>query len=157
MPGPALCKKGHTYGLPSAFLKTASLGTGLEHILISQWFTTSRLLILRVLSALVESQGTRFTETTPPARSTILTMQGMCSFHSGGGLFLALLGTKNNLYPGAHINIAPICLLLSPKVTRSYPDVSRGGMSEHQNHEGDIWFFLSVMAEKMQICLSSVG
>lgn len=73
MPGPALCKEGRAYGLSSVFLTTPSLGTGLEHILISQWFTTSRLLIPRVLSALVESQGTRFTETTLVVRSTILT------------------------------------------------------------------------------------
>lgn len=110
-----------------------------------------------MLSALAESQGARFTETTPPVRSTTLTMQGMCSFHSAGELFLDLLGTKNNLYPGAYINIAPISPLVSPKATRGYPDVSHEGMSEHWNHESDIWFFLSVLAEKMHICLSSVG
>lgn len=69
----------------------------------------------------------------------------------------SLLGTKNNPYPGARINIAPICPLLSPKVRRDDPDVSRGGMSERWNDEDDIWSFLSVLEEKMQICLGSVS
>lgn len=39
------------------------MGTGLEHFLRSHWFTANCFLIRRVLSVLVESQGTRFAET----------------------------------------------------------------------------------------------
>ena len=105
--------------------ETPKMGTGLEHFLRSHWFTANCFLIWRVLSALVKSQGTRFTETRAAVMNTTLTAQGMGSFKSGKGLFSCSL--RNNPYPWAHINIALVCSLLSPKVTTDDPDVSRGG------------------------------
>lgn len=123
-------------------LKTPYLGTGLGHFLVSRRFRASSFLRQRVLSAILESQGTRFTETRPAIMGTVLTTPGMGSFRSGGGLSsCSFRDYKNSPYLGHSSNWHRFVPSKVPKRSRCEP----WGMFEYPNHENDTWSFLSAL------------